>query len=216
MKKKRIFNLFVFAFFMFFSYTLVTHAATDSCILGNETTKDVQGALKIFSIVGPLLMLAYTILDAIKAVNSGGSFHFGDSGDMSSSKLVSRFVKRLIGVLLLFIIPTMINFIFVWSGVWSADGGCKFDDNTVTTARDPEGCYSIAGGYVWGRQSQYGEQGMRVSNDKCGRNEYGGKFECYQCNGDASKKKWKANSDSDSDCGSGYHVISGFTESTCK
>ena len=52
MKKKKILNLFVFSIFMFFSYTLVTHAAADSCILGNETTKDVQGALKIFRIAG--------------------------------------------------------------------------------------------------------------------------------------------------------------------
>lgn len=148
MKKKKILNLFVFALFMFFSYTLVTYAAADSCILGNETTKDVQGALKIFRIVGPLLMLAYTILDAIQAVNSGGSFHFGDAGEMSNQKLISRFVKRLVGVLLLFIIPTMINLIFVWAGIWDKDGGCKFDEVPVITPEPTTGapsCYQCNG-----------------------------------------------------------------------
>ena len=217
MKRRKVLNLCLFTFALFFVFVMVTNAAVNDagCILGEQTTKDVKGVLRIFRIVAPLALLGFTIVDAVKAVNSGGTFHFGDGGDMSSQKLTSRFIKRLIGVLLLFVLPTLINWVFVFIGVWGEGDGCQIDPTPeVTTTHDPYGCYSIAGGYAWGRQSEYGSIGMKVENSKCGRSESGGKYECYQCNSNGSVKKWKANSDTDSDCPSGYHVLGG-TQADC-
>ena len=222
MKKRKVLNLCLFAFALMFLCVMVTHAgATESkCVLGEATTKDVKGILKIFRIVAPLALLGFTIVDAVKAVNSGGTFHFTNDGDMTTQKMTSRFVKRLIGVVLLFVLPTLLNWLFVFIGIWGEGDGCQIDTvgggdtDTATISSDPYGCYSIAGGYAWGKQSEYGTPGMRVNNSNCGRDEYGGKYECYQCNGNGSLKKWKSNSDSDSDCASGYH-ISGGTQAEC-
>lgn len=212
MKKRKILNICLFSIALFFSFIALTSA--EGCILGAETTKDVKGALRIFQIIAPIALLGFTIIDAIKAVNSGGSFHFADGGDMPTQKLVSRFVKRMIGVLLLFILPTLINWLFIFIGIWGKGEGCDLTDKT-TTPSDPSGCYSIAGGYTWGKQSEYESVGMRVENEKCGRNEHGAKYECYQCNSNSSVKKWKATSDADSDCSSAYHIIGGY-QSDCK
>lgn len=213
MKKKNLLTLFVFGIFAFFAYNNLAFAA-ENCILGTETTKDVSGILKIFRIVAPLILLVFTILDAIKAVNSGGSFHFADGGDMSGQKVISRFVKRLIGVLLLFILPTLINIVFIWAGIWDENGGCDFDGNSranATQPADPYGCYKYkicdAGcpyDYRWGKASD-NKGWEKVDNSNCNRNKYGSEYACYVCNHDGSIKKWKANSDSDSECASGYH-----------
>ena len=80
---------------------------------------------------------------------------------------------------------------------------------------DPEGCYSVGGAYAWGKQSTYGSIGMKVNNSNCGRNEYGSLYQCYQCNSNGSLKKWKATADTDSDCPSGYHVLSS-SQADCK
>ena len=66
MKKRKVLNLCLFTFALLFVFVMVTNA--DGCVLGEETTKDVKGALKIFRIVAPLALLGFTILDAIKAV----------------------------------------------------------------------------------------------------------------------------------------------------
>ncbi len=216
MKKRKVLNLCLFTFALFFVFVMVTNAAS-GCVLGQETTKDVKGALKIFRIIAPLALLGYTIVDAVKAVNSGGTFHFSNDGDMTTQKLTSRFVKRVIGVLLLFALPTLINWVFIFIGVWGEGEGCELNSNgsggTEVTS-DPYGCYSIAGGYVWGKQSEYGSIGMKVNNSNCNRNEYGSEFKCYQCNSNGSIKKWKASSDNDSDCQSGYHFTND-TQATC-
>lgn len=215
MKKRKVLNLCLFTFALLFVFVMVTNA--DGCVLGEETTKDVKGALKIFRIVAPLALLGFTILDAIKAVNSGGTFHFGDGGDMPTQKLTSRFVKRLIGVFLLFILPTLVNWTFYFIGVWGKGDGCDLGvggGGTQVTS-DPEGCYSVGGAYAWGKQSTYGSIGMKVNNSNCGRNEYGSLYQCYQCNSNGSLKKWKATADTDSDCPSGYHVLSS-SQADCK
>ncbi len=217
MKKRKIINLCLFTFALFFVFVMVTHAAANEagCVLGEQTTKDVKGALKIFRIIAPLALLGFTIIDAIKAVNSGGTFHFSDGGDMTTQKLTSRFVKRLIGVLLLFILPTLINWVFVFIGVWGEGDGCDLSSGggrTQEITSDPYGCYSTPEGYKWGKQSELGSY-TKTNNSDCGRNEYGSEYQCYQCNG-SSLKKWKANSDQDSDCTSGYHISTG-TQADC-
>ena len=214
MKKRKILNVLLFGLFAFLScYNVVF--AEGNCILGTETTKDVKGILNIFQIVAPLIMLAYTILDAIKAVNSGGSFHFSDGGDMTGQKVVSRFVKRLIGVLLLFILPTLINILFIWAGIWDENGGCDFggsNGGSGSTNPDAYGCYEYkicdagcGNGYRWGTAAD-NEGNTKVDNTKCGRDSFGNKEQCYACNHDGSIMKWKGNSGSDADCQSGYHV----------
>lgn len=221
MKKKNVLNLLLFGVLMFFAYTSITYAET-TCVLGTETTKDVSGALKIFRIVAPLILLAYTILDVINTVNSGGSFHFTEGGDMTGQKVVSRFVKRLIGVLLLFILPTLINLLFFWAGIWDENGGCDFDGNggTKESSNNPEayGCYEYkicdsgcGTDYRWGKAKD-NVGNTKVNNDKCGYDKHGSQYQCYRCNSSGALK-WKATSDADSDCASGYAAVGGTQES---
>ena len=214
MKKRKVLNLCLFTIALFFTLVMVTNA---ECVLGVETTKDVKGAFKIFRIVAPLALLGFTIVDAVKTINSGGTFHFSDGGDMTTQKLTSRFVKRLIGVILLFVLPTLVNWTFSVISIYDDGDGCRIDGggSGANVTSDPEGCYSISGGYAWGKQSEYGSIGMKVNNSNCGRNEYGSKYECYQCNSNGSVIKWKATADADSDCPSQYHKID-KTQTECK
>ncbi len=102
------------------TYTPVVMAAESSCPLGEHVTKDLNGALKIFRIVAPLLLLAFTIIDLIKLVSSG----LGDGKEATPKQIAIRFAKRLAATVLLFVIPTLIDIIFQWAGIWNADGNC--------------------------------------------------------------------------------------------
>ena len=215
MKKRKILNICLFSIALFFSFIALTSA--EGCILGAETTKDVKGALRIFQIIAPIALLGFTIIDAIKAVNSGGSFHFADGGDMPTQKLVSRFVKRMIGVLLLFILPTLINWLFIFIGIWGEGEGCDLTDGKKTPTKVYQ-CYQCNGnGSIkkWKTSSDADSDcpsAYHVTNeseDSCKPHQ------CYQCNGNASIKKWKYSSDADSDCPSGYHVFNA-TQAECK
>ena len=212
MKKKKILNICLFSLALFFSFILVTHAAT-GCVLGEETTKDVKGALKIFRILAPLLMLAFTILDAIKAVNSGGSFHFGDGGDMPTNKLISRFVKRMIGVLLLFILPTLVNTVFIFIGVWGEGDGCDLSTSGGSTPTpsptEASGCYKCEHGaqFIWGTSASVGSGCYKTNNEDCGYSPKGEKFQCYKCNAE-NIYTWGTNQDGLNACKSGAHVES--------
>lgn len=210
MKKKKILNICLFSIALFFSFVMITHAATTGCVLGEETTKDVKGALKIFRIVAPLIMLAFTTLDAIKALNSGGTFHFADGGDMPTQKLISRFVKRLIGVLLLFVLPMLIDTVFVFIGIWGPGEGCNLSGNGGSSNNqqvEAEGCYSCEHQteFRWGTSASVGSGCYKTNNDKCDRSKSGEKFACYKCNAE-NIYTWGSNQDGLNACKSGAHV----------
>ena len=102
------------------TYTPVVMAADSYCPLGEHVTKDLNGALKIFRIVAPLLLLAFTIIDLIKVVSSG----LGDSKEVTPKQMATRFIKRLIATVLLFVIPTLVDIVFQWAGIWDENGNC--------------------------------------------------------------------------------------------
>lgn len=137
MKFKRSYlTLFVAAFFIF------TVTVSADCPLGQNTMKDLYGALKIFRIAAPLLMLAYTIFDMIKLLATGMS---PDGKETPPPKqVVQRFVKRLAAVVLLFVLPTLLNLLFIWAGVYDSSGNCNIDDPSLGVGSSSE-C-SKAGG----------------------------------------------------------------------
>ena len=205
MKKRKILNICLFSIALFFCFIALTSA--EGCVLGEETTKDVKGALRIFQIIAPIALLGFTIIDAIKAINSGGSFHFADGGDMPAQKLVSRFVKRMIGVLLL----------FIFIGIWGEGEGCDLTDGKKTPTKVYQ-CYQCNGnGSIkkWKTNSDADDacpSAYHVTNDT---EDSCKPHQCYQCNGNSSIKKWKYNSDADSDCPSAYHIFNA-TQAECK
>lgn len=72
------------------------------CPIGKNVAQDIKGAWNIMKIVIPLLAIALTILDAIKAIGKG---------DVSSEtkKIVTRFGKRIAFVIVLFFINALVS-----------------------------------------------------------------------------------------------------------
>ena len=117
---KKIKRLLMVLTLLVLTYTPVVMAASNSCPLGEHVTKDLNGALKIFRIVAPLLLLGLTIIDLIKLVSSG----LGDGKEATPKQIAMRFAKRLGATVLLFIIPTLVDIVFQWAGIWNEDGNC--------------------------------------------------------------------------------------------
>ena len=123
--KKSYLTLFIGAFF------LLTITVNAECVLGQNTLKDLHGALNIFKIVAPLLMLAYTIFDMIKLLASGINV---EGKEAPPAKVVfQRFVKRLPAVVLLFALPALLNRGFIWAGIYDEDGYCDISEDVDAT-----------------------------------------------------------------------------------
>ena len=126
---KNIKRLLMVLTLLVLTYTPVVMAA-EYCPLGTNVTKDLNGALKIFRIVAPLLLLAFTIIDLVKLVSSG----LGDGKEATPKQIATRFAKRLAATVLLFVIPTLIDIIFQWAGIWDENGNCMTE---LTGSRVP-------------------------------------------------------------------------------
>ena len=123
MKKNKIFNklkFIIFSFLIFIVNMNVSYAETDDgvklCqgILGEDLTALLKDALRLMQIAGPILVIIMTIIDLIKAVASGGK------DDLP--KLGAKTVKRLIYAVLLFLIPTILNWVFSIFGIYGVCG----------------------------------------------------------------------------------------------
>lgn len=88
-----------------------------SCPLGPDVTKDLYGALKIIRIVAPLLVIAYSTLDTIKALTKG-------DGGSELKKVAQKFGKRCIYAVILFFLPMLIDLFMQMADVWDANGDC--------------------------------------------------------------------------------------------
>ena len=113
MKNNKTFNklkFIIFSFLIFIVNMNVSYAETDDgvklCqgILGEDLTALLKDALRLMQIAGPILVIIMTIIDLIKATATGGK------DDLS--KVGKKTVKRLIYAVLLFLIPTILNWVF--------------------------------------------------------------------------------------------------------
>lgn len=123
MKNNKIFNklkLIIFSFLIFIANMNVSYAETDDgvklCqgILGEDLTALLKDALRLMQIAGPILVIIMTIIDLIKATANGGK------DDLS--KVGKKTVKRLIYAVLLFLIPTILNWVFSIFGIYGVCG----------------------------------------------------------------------------------------------
>ena len=125
MKNNKTFNklkFIIFSFLIFIVNMNVSYAETDTddgvklCqgILGEDLTALLKDALRLIQIAGPILVIIMTIIDLIKATATGGK------DDLS--KVGKKTVKRLIYAVLLFLIPTILNWVFSIFGVYGVCG----------------------------------------------------------------------------------------------
>ncbi len=123
MKNNKTFNklkFIIFSFLIFMVNMNVSYAETDDgvklCkgILGEDLTALLKDALRLMQIAGPILVIIMTIIDLIKATANGGK------DDLS--KVGKKTVKRLIYAVLLFLIPTILNWVFSIFGIYGVCG----------------------------------------------------------------------------------------------
>ena len=99
------------------------------CPLGKDVTKDLYGALKIFKIAAPLLVIGFTIFEFVKALAKG---------DITSElkKLSQRLLKRCIYAVILFFLPVLVNQIMQLANVWDENGTCDFSNSVEVKTDD--------------------------------------------------------------------------------
>ena len=96
-------------------------ASTKGCPLGEDVTKDLSGALRIMRIMAPIFVLAYTIYDVLVVV-------VNHDVEGQGKKMFSKFGKRVLISLLLFVIPTLVDVFMQFLDVWDSSGHCSFED----------------------------------------------------------------------------------------
>ena len=119
MKNIKTFNklkLIIFSFLIFIANMNVSYAersyAEKKCegVLSGEFTEFLKDAFGLMKIAGPILVIIMTTIDLIKAVASGGK------DDLP--KLGTKTVKRLIYAVLLFVIPSLLDWTFKLFGIY--------------------------------------------------------------------------------------------------
>ena len=121
--------------------------ANATCPLGEKVTGDIAGALKIFRILAPLLTIGYSIYEGIKALVNGNI-------DAESKKIYTRFIKRVVYAVLLFVIPVLVDVLMQAMDVWDAQGHCQIDSEVRDVETGYESCMKNCSkiGDVSGRQ----------------------------------------------------------------
>lgn len=91
----------------------------DSCeqLIGDETLEIINMVFLIIRIAAPIILIVLSMLDFSKAIAS--------SDESALSKATSTFVKRMIATVLIFLTPTLINFLMDITGI--SDGNCGID-----------------------------------------------------------------------------------------
>lgn len=100
------------------------------CPLGEDVTKDLYGALKIFKIAAPLLVIGFTIFEFVQALAKG---------DITAElkKLSQRLLKRCIFAVVLFFLPVLVNQVMQLANVWDENGTCDFSNSVEVKPDDP-------------------------------------------------------------------------------
>lgn len=121
LNKLKYLGTFVFVFLI--NINLVMAAGECNFILGdvNNSTSFAYFLNQIFKLIkvgGPLLAVIMTIVDAVKAVTNQ------DKDTMN--KFVNKTIKRVIYAVLLFVIPSLLDFVFRLVGIYGVcDIGLK-------------------------------------------------------------------------------------------
>ena len=110
----------IFSFLIFIANMNISYAersyAEKKCegVLSGEFTDFLQNVFGLMKIAGPILVIITTTMDLIKAVASGGK------DDLP--KLGTKTVKRLIYAVLLFVIPSLLDWAFKLFGIYGVCG----------------------------------------------------------------------------------------------
>lgn len=139
MKKKRIFNYILILLIGLMIFNISAEAAGLSnsfilgadCPLGENVTKDLSGALKIFKIVAPILCIAFSIFEAIQAITKGDA-----ATDLK--RVAIRFGKRMIYTVLIFFLAVIVDAVMQLLNVWDADGQCSFTEEAGIMIHIPQ------------------------------------------------------------------------------
>jgi hypothetical protein len=104
MKKKKMFIItLIMLSVLFVPNVMATPSSMGSgCVLGPKVAKDLLGVLTAFRIAAPLLMIGFTIFEAIKSLTKG-------DGGAELKVVFNRLKKRFIYVVLLIFIPTLVS-----------------------------------------------------------------------------------------------------------
>lgn len=115
MKKFSYISILLFTVFAF------SGAVYAACPLGADVTKDLYGILKVIRIAAPLLVIAFTIFEAIQAITKGDA-----AADLK--KVATRFGKRCIFAVILFFLPILIDQVMQMANVWGDGGSCDIEN----------------------------------------------------------------------------------------
>lgn len=120
MKKSNI--IYYIATFLVFTF-LFSIDVYAYCPLGADVTKDLYGVLMILKIIAPLLCIALSIFDAIKAVAKGDP-----ASDLKN--VAKKFGKRMLYAIILFFLPVIVDQVFRMTDIWDANGTCDLFNPT--------------------------------------------------------------------------------------
>lgn len=175
-----------------------------------------KNVINIVKIAVPIILIIMGMLDFGKAVTSQ------DEKGMKESQ--TRFVKRIIGAICVFLVITIVQFVFrlinvddsnnilacidcfvnndchKYTVVEAACYQCSSDTDKYIWSTNPGTTSACSGGYVK----------VDLSEKEC-KGKYIEK-KCYQCNSNENVYKWGMDNVADSACPSGYHERSDITE----
>lgn len=107
---KKFKNIFLLCFFTFFSFFNKVMAATDcKKVVGGDIALFIVDTFNMVKWIALALAIVFGMLDFFKAITGGK--------DDALSKAAQKFVKRLIAVVALFILPVLLEWILGISGV---------------------------------------------------------------------------------------------------
>ena len=107
---KKLKNIFTICFLSFFSFINKIIAATPcKTVVGGRITQFIIDLFDTIKWVALALGIALGMLDFFKAITGGK--------DDALSKAAQRFAKRMIAIVILFILPVLLNWILGISGV---------------------------------------------------------------------------------------------------
>lgn len=172
------------------------------CPLGEDVTKDLYGALKIFKIAAPLLVIGFTIFEFVQALAKG---------DITAElkKLSQRLLKRCIFAVVLFFLPVLVNQVMQLANVWNENGTCDFSNSLEVKPDDPrtedERRITSCAGHSdltscnndttnkckWSYSGNFCEAEKIKSDDENRITSCGGHSDLTSCNGDTTNNcKW--------------------------
>lgn len=107
---KKTLIIFIIVFAAIFAFPVIAASPTSGCaVFGAKTTSYIKLALNVIRIGGPLLVVALTITDFLHVLISGEEKTYKEVG--------IKFIKRLVALAALLLLPYILFFILKISGV---------------------------------------------------------------------------------------------------